>query len=110
MMFSDTLATHYRALKTQSADCILLMQVGAFMRVMDADAYTLARVVGLRLERAGDEDNPVVLGGFPLSGLDLYVGKLVRSGLSVSIALQDENKELRITECVRVQNSCGDAC
>ena len=84
------------------------MQVGAFMQVMSDDAHTLARVVGLKLKMAGDIDHPVVLGGFPLSGLDLYVGKLARAGLSVAIALQDENKERRITETVRIQQSCAE--
>lgn len=105
MVFSDKLAIHYRELKTQELDCILLMQVGAFMQVMDEDAHTLARVVGLKLKMAGDVGNPVVLGGFPVSGLDLYVGRLARAGLSVAIALQDENKVRRITETVRIRQA-----
>ena len=47
---------------------------------------------------AGEVDGPVVLGGFPQSGLDTYVGKLVRAGHSVAIALQDEQKERHIRE------------
>ncbi|MEO5346682.1 MAG: hypothetical protein H7834_09940 [Magnetococcus sp. YQC-9] len=106
MVFSDRLVMHYRELKQQEPDCILLMQVGAFMQVMNDDARTLARLVGLKLKMAGDVDHPVVLGGFPSSGLDLYVGKLARAGHSVAIALQDENKERRITETVRIRPSC----
>ena len=30
-----------------------------------------------------------MLGGFPKSGLDAYVGKLVRAGHSVAVAFQD---------------------
>jgi DNA mismatch repair ATPase MutS len=51
---------------------------------------------------AGDVDAPVVLGGFPKSGLDTYVGKLVRAGHSVAIALQNEQKERHIEEVIRV--------
>ena len=42
---------------------------------------------------AGDVDQPVILGGFPVSGLNKYVGQLVRQGHSVAIAMQDESKE-----------------
>jgi len=30
----------------------------------------LSGVAGLKLQMAGDPDNPVILGGFPKSGLD----------------------------------------
>lgn len=42
---------------------------------------------------AGEVDDPVVMCGFPKSGLDKYTGKLVRAGQSVSIAFQDEQKK-----------------
>ena len=64
---------------------LLLMQVGAFMQVMNEDARAVAAVTGLKLQMAGDVDAPVVLGGFPKSGLDAYVGKLVRAGHSVGL-------------------------
>jgi DNA mismatch repair ATPase MutS len=38
MVFSQKLITRYSELKTEVPDCILLMQVGAFMQVMDDDA------------------------------------------------------------------------
>jgi len=53
---------------------------------------------------AGEIDAPMVVGGFPQSGLDLYVGKLVRAGHSVAIALQDETKERYLKEMIRVNN------
>jgi len=89
-MFSQKLADQYRELKSRAADCLLLMQVGAFMQVMDEDARAVATVTGLKLQMAGDVDAPVVSGGFPKSGLDAYVGKLVRAGHSVAIAVQGE--------------------
>ena len=90
MIFSPKLVKRYRELKAEAIGCLLLMQVGAFMDVMDQDARAVSEVTGLKLQMAGDVDDPVVLGGFPKTGLDAYVGKLVRAGHSVAIALQDD--------------------
>ena len=102
MIFSPKLVQRYRELKAEVADCLLLMQVGVFMQVMDEDARAVSEVTGLKLQMAGDVDDPVVLGGFPKTGLDAYVGKLVRAGRSVAIALQDEQKERHIKEVIRL--------
>ena len=107
MIFSPKLVQRYRELKAEAPDCLLLMQVGAFMDVMDEDARAVADVTGLKLQMAGDVDDPVVLGGFPKTGLDAYVGKLVRAGHSVAIALQDEQKERHISEVIRVSKDHG---
>ena len=63
MIFSPKLVQRYRELKAEVPDCLLLMQVGAFMDVMDDDARAVAEVTGLKLQMAGDVDAPVVLGG-----------------------------------------------
>ena len=103
MVYSQKLVKRYQELKETVPDCLLLMQVGVFMQVMDEDARAVSDVTGLKLQMAGEVDAPVVLGGFPKSGLDAYVGKLVRAGQSVAIALQDEQKERHIREVIRVQ-------
>ncbi|MBF0552871.1 MAG: hypothetical protein HQK60_20340 [Deltaproteobacteria bacterium] len=100
MMFSTKVVTRYRELKQQAPDCILLMQVGAFMQVMDEDARQVNEVTGLKLQLGGEVDTPIILGGFPVSGLDAYVGKLARSGRSVAIAMQAGDKERHIGERV----------
>ncbi len=102
MVVSEKLAKHYQTLKSEAPDCLLVMQVGAFMQVMNDDARSISKVTGLKLQMAGDIDNPVVLGGFPKTGLDKTIGKLARAGHSVAIALQDEDKQRAITEVVRV--------
>ena len=51
MVFSKKLADQYRELKSAAADCLLLMQVGAFMQVMDEDARTAAKITGQKLQR-----------------------------------------------------------
>ena len=93
MVLSQKLIVRYREMKLEAKDCVLLMQVGAFMQVMDNDAKILSQLKGLKLQMAGEVDDPVVLGGFPKSGLDAYTGKLVRAGHSVAIALQDNEKQ-----------------
>jgi DNA mismatch repair ATPase MutS len=103
MLYSAKLVERYRELRAAAPGCLLLMQVGSFMQVQDDDARGVARVAGLKLQMAGEVDAKVVLGGFPQSGLDAYVGKLARAGHSVAIALQDEDKERHITEVVRIQ-------
>jgi len=107
MVFSQKLVKRYKELKEDVPDCLLLMQVGVFMQVMDEDARAVSQVTGLKLRMAGDVDDPVVLGGFPKSGLDAYVGRLVRAGHSVAIALQNEQKERRIEEVIRVSKDHG---
>ena len=102
MVLSQKLISRYRELKQEAKDCILLVQVGAFMQVMDTDAKTLSQLTGLKLQMAGEIGDPVVLGGFPKSGLNAYVGAMARAGHSVSIAFQDEQKERHIKEIIRV--------
>jgi len=108
MVFSEKLAQRYRELKEEQPDCLLLMQVGTFMQVMNEDARAVSAVTGLKLKMAGDVDSPVVIGGFPKSGLDAYVGKLLRAGHSVAIALQAEDKQRSICEIVRLNGAKAD--
>ena len=105
MVISQKLLSRYRELKKEAPGCLLLMQVGVFMQVLDEDARIISKVTGLKLQMAGAVEDPVVVGGFPRSGLDIYIGKLARAGHSLAIALQDENKERRLTEVIRVR--CG---
>jgi DNA mismatch repair ATPase MutS len=51
MVFSQKLMTRYYELKKQEPDCILLMQVGIFMQVINEDAEVLSELTGLKLER-----------------------------------------------------------
>ena len=53
MIRSPKLVAQYRALKAEAGGCLLLMQVGSFMQVMDEDARAVAAVTGLKLQMAG---------------------------------------------------------
>ena len=107
-MVSPKLIARYAELKEAAPGCILLMQVGTFMQVMGEDARAVSEVTGLKLQMGGAVEAPVVLGGFPRSGLDAYVGKLVRSGRSVAMAFQDETKAREVSEVVRVAKEIPD--
>jgi DNA mismatch repair ATPase MutS len=107
MVFSQKLANRYQELKAEVPGCLLLMQVGTFMHVMDDHARVASGVTGLKLQMAGAVDAPVILGGFPQAGLDASVGQLVRAGYSVAIALQNGQKERHLQEVIRVNTSHG---
>ena len=66
MVVSKKLMQRYQELKLESSDTLLLMQVGAFMQVMNEDAKIISDITGIKLQMAGDVDAPVILGGFPL--------------------------------------------
>ena len=102
MIISQKLIVRYTELKQEAGECVLMMQVGAFMQVMNEDARQVNGVTGLKLKMAGDVDQPVVIGGFPKSGLDKYVGMLVRKGYSIAIAEQDTEKNRNITEFIDI--------
>jgi DNA mismatch repair ATPase MutS len=53
MVFSPKLVKRYQELKEEVVDCLLLMQVGVFMQVMDEDARAVSEVTGLKLQMAG---------------------------------------------------------
>ncbi|MEN8221156.1 MAG: hypothetical protein ABFS56_33360 [Pseudomonadota bacterium] len=73
-MLSQKLVTRYNELKRQAPDCILLMQVGVFMQVMNEDAQIVSDLTGLKLQIAGEVGaEPVILGG-PISR-----GKIIRN-------------------------------
>lgn len=57
MVFSPKLVARYQELKEQVPDCLLLMQVGTFMQVMDEDARIASEVTGLKLQMAGKRRN-----------------------------------------------------
>ncbi|MBF0240820.1 MAG: hypothetical protein HQM12_24255 [SAR324 cluster bacterium] len=103
MIFSVKLIEEYQHLKSTVPDCVLLMQVGAFMQVLEEDARKVSEITGLKLKIGGDVDDPRVGGGFPKTGLNDYVGQLVRHGHSVALAFQDEQKRRLIREIIRLR-------
>ncbi len=59
MVVSQKLITRYGELKQSVPDCLLLMQVGAFMQVMDEDALEQAGHIIEYLPPYSPELNPI---------------------------------------------------
>ena len=105
-MAEDRLTKEYLALKEDYPVAILLYQVGTFYRILQDDAKTVAETLGLKLMISGEASAPVFMCGFPKSGLDKYVGKLIRAGFSAVIVnqIQDDSGAIRreVAEVVSV--------
>ena len=55
-----------------------------FFKIMHEDAKRAAGPMDLKLFVTGEASCPMPVYGFPKSGLDRYVGKLVRAGFAVA--------------------------
>lgn len=100
-----TISEEYKTTKEKHPDEILLFQAGIFYRIMFEDAKKVSDALGLKLRVEGDADAPLCFCGFPKSGLDKYIGKLVRAGFSVAVCSQiksEDGKVLReVNEVIR---------
>ena len=83
-----SISEEYKTTKEKYAEDVLLFQAGIFYRIMFEDAKKVSVVLGLKLRVEGDADAPLCFCGFPKSGLDKYIGKLVRAGFSVAVCHQ----------------------
>ncbi|MEK7722535.1 MAG: hypothetical protein AAB359_09110 [Elusimicrobiota bacterium] len=72
---------------------------------MFEDAKKISDALGLKLRVEGDADAPLYFCGFPKSGLDKYIGKLVRAGFSVAVCsqvkLEDGEVRREVGEVIR---------
>jgi len=87
-MAESSITQEYLKLKEKYPDEILLYQVGIFYRILQGDAEKITECTGLKLMVSGEASAPVLTCGFPKSGLDKYVGKLLRNGFAVAICNQ----------------------
>jgi len=88
-----SIGEEYRTTKEKHADGILLFQAGIFYRIMFEDAERVSEILGLKLRVEGDAAAPLRFCGFPKSGLDKYIGKLVRAGFSVAVCHQVQSAD-----------------
>ena len=77
---------------------VTLRRRGIFYLIGGEDAKKLAPLMGLKLiekkiTQPGGEEEIKISCGFPRSGLDKYIGKLVRLGNSVTIVSDGETTE-----------------
>ncbi len=69
MITSKKLQSRYNTLKQQEPDCLLLMQVGIFMQVMNDDARAVSEVTGLKTRLRHES------GGFASTRAYIYVNE-----------------------------------
>lgn len=82
----------YYAMKAKYPDAILLFRVGDFYETFGEDAIAASDVLGITLtKRANGSASHVELAGFPHHALDVYMPKLVNSGVRVAICEQLED-------------------
>ncbi|MGB0431183.1 MAG: DNA mismatch repair protein MutS [Bacteroidia bacterium] len=82
----------YYTLKAKYPDAILLFRVGDFYETFGEDAIEASGVLGITLtKRANGSASHVELAGFPHHALDVYMPKLVNSGLRVAVCEQLED-------------------
>lgn len=93
-MLSEAVIKEYRQLKEKYPKEILLLQVGTFYKILLEDARQMAGELGLKLitisepDLTGGTNENIAFCGFPESGLDKYVGRLVRQGKNIIICNQ----------------------
>ena len=101
-MLALSVIERYKALKQEYPDAILLYRVGIFYRIFFEDAVKASAACGLKLMVEGEFSNPIPVCGFPASGLDKYVGKLVRAGYSVAVSFHQGDDQPTVEEVIRV--------
>jgi DNA mismatch repair protein MutS len=92
------LMRQYNNIKAKYPDALLLFRVGDFYETFGEDAIRTSDILGIVLtRRANGSAKYVELAGFPHHALDIYLPKLVKSGLRVAICDQLEDPKLTKT-------------
>jgi len=90
---SQKFISAYRKAKEEYPDKLVFLAQGIFYRTLDEDAKVASEICGLKLMSEGEFCSPIPVCGFPQSGLDKYVGKLVRAGKLVVLIHSDGSVE-----------------
>ena len=86
------LMKQYNSIKARYPDALLLFRVGDFYETFGEDAIKASKILGIVLTKRGNgQSMHTELAGFPHHSLDVYLPKLVRSGLRVAICDQLED-------------------
>ena len=86
------LMQQYNQIKAKYPDACLLFRVGDFYETFGEDAVRTAKVLGITLTKRGaGSSSETELAGFPHHSLNVYLPKLVKSGLRVAICDQLED-------------------
>jgi len=83
---------HYLEVKAAHPDCVLLYRMGDFFELFFEDAVTAAPILEVTLTaRQKGTESEAPMCGVPHHALDIYLAKLIRSGLKVAICDQVED-------------------
>ena len=91
----------YNAIKAKYPDAMLLFRVGDFYETFGDDAIQASKILDIILTKRGaGSQSETELAGFPYHSLNLYLPKLVKSGLRVAICdqLEDPKKTKKIVK------------
>lgn len=89
------LMKQYNSIKARYPDAMLLFRVGDFYETFGEDAVKASKILGIVLtKRANGQASHIELAGFPHHSIDVYLPKLVRSGLRVAICDQLEDPSM----------------
>ena len=91
----------YNAIKAKYPDAMLLFRVGDFYETFGEDAIQASKILDIILTKRGaGSQSETELAGFPHHSLNLYLPKLVKSGLRVAICdqLEDPKKTKKIVK------------
>jgi len=92
MILSRKLLMRYRELKQDVPDCLLLMQVGAFMQLLGEDARAESEVTGLTLQMAGMAWIAVIAA--PGVSYLTMIGPMAVSGAGLALAIPAVTKSV----------------
>ena len=95
------LMQQYNAIKAKYPDALLLFRVGDFYETFGEDAIQASKILDIILTKRGaGSQSETELAGFPHHSLNLYLPKLVKSGLRVAICdqLEDPKKTKKIVK------------
>jgi DNA mismatch repair protein MutS len=81
----------YSEAKKACPEAILLFRMGDFYELVQEDAKTAARVLGLSLTSREKGENPMPMAGFPHHQLESYLGKLIAAGFRAAVCEQVED-------------------
>ncbi len=84
----------YLALKAKVEDCLLFYRMGDFFELFFDDARAAAATLDIALTSRGEHDGrPIPMCGVPVHAADMYLQKLIASGVRVAICEQMETPE-----------------
>ena len=94
------LMKQYFEMKAKHPDALLLFRVGDFYETFGKDAVIASDILGIVLTARNNGGVDIELAGFPHHSLNVYLPKLVKSGLRVAICeqLEKPSKEKKIVK------------